>query len=572
MKTKLRLVQLFCCLTVATFSYAQAFERIYHADSVVNMCYTNNVNFGIDIQQSGDYYISLSQTSLNDTGTCMAAGNAGYTLMKLTATGDTVFSKLFIPGYFMQPHALFVTADSCIYVTGEEQDVLFGNTKIYIAKHSPVGDLVWRRTLNFHHIARGQALYVDSNAVYVGGITSQPSVYETPVVVKFDTAGQYAWHHIFSNCAFARVNAVLKMNNSFKIAGTMLHLPTSNNAYRLFTAEFDSAGVFLPELFYGDSASTYNYADAFINYSGRMILSAWEAPDSNLVLEIDSNDAVVNQFHVPGSTTGIRYMSNNIIQATDSNYVIAGVKQYYFNFSVLSESFYLQKINAAGAVLWEKEYSGSISECIALDSTHIMLTGSRADSASNMLGTSATLVIKTDSLGNSGVCVPMFSLGYYNSDITDSLSIAGIVVLINYSYGPGPFAWYINDTLYAPEFHSYVLPNDTGWMVIALIGCNDTITDSVYFYDPTAIHEYKSSGSIKVFPNPASDFISFECTANKNSENILSIYSIEGKLLLEKEFVNSVALSIGTWAPGMYSYIIRMADSPPQYGKFIKSN
>lgn len=69
----------------------------------------------------------------------------------------------------------------------------------------------------------------------------------------------------------------------------------------------------------------------------------------------------------------------------------------------------------------------------------------------------------------------------------------------------------------------------------------------------TAINKPKELNYfVNVFPNPAKDFINIE--SNNPSEQLVKIFSLSGKLLIEKTFTKNITLDISDFSAGTYIY------------------
>lgn len=92
--------------------------------------------------------------------------------------------------------------------------------------------------------------------------------------------------------------------------------------------------------------------------------------------------------------------------------------------------------------------------------------------------------------------------------------------------------------------------------------------DSCHYSTVIGIEEFENY-EIKVFPNPASDFLSIE-TPNSGVSINASIYSFQGTLLLRKEFVTSrTELDIRKLNSGIY-YLLIQAGRDKRMTRFIK--
>jgi len=95
-------------------------------------------------------------------------------------------------------------------------------------------------------------------------------------------------------------------------------------------------------------------------------------------------------------------------------------------------------------------------------------------------------------------------------------------------------------------------------------------------YEITAIEENLNTiKSVKVYPNPTSDFISINFTNISNSdkiENILIITDINGKILCENKVVNQVEeIDFSDFTDGVYFLTIKQKNQTVNNFKIIKN-
>ena len=105
--------------------------------------------------------------------------------------------------------------------------------------------------------------------------------------------------------------------------------------------------------------------------------------------------------------------------------------------------------------------------------------------------------------------------------------------------------------------------NKAGWMI-------DDIFIS-YVQLPASIPEVEDSESVHVYPNPFSDFTTFEFENREKENYTLLIYDCQGRILRTKENIISgeVRIDRGKLSSGLYFYQLYLKGTPQAFGKII---
>ncbi|CAN5539305.1 hypothetical protein BH11BAC1_BH11BAC1_11280 [soil metagenome] len=111
----------------------------------------------------------------------------------------------------------------------------------------------------------------------------------------------------------------------------------------------------------------------------------------------------------------------------------------------------------------------------------------------------------------------------------------------------------ISSMSYSPKFQA-LLDN----LPYLIPGCNFTGISELL---PT-------DSSISIFPNPFNDNVNILSRGNKLSK--IFIYDIAGRILLQKEFTNSITLNTSSLADGVYIYELRNINGTSTKGKVVK--
>jgi len=93
--------------------------------------------------------------------------------------------------------------------------------------------------------------------------------------------------------------------------------------------------------------------------------------------------------------------------------------------------------------------------------------------------------------------------------------------------------------------------------------------DDVTLTPMTSINNLDPQTNIQLFPNPAIDFINISAKSNIRAE-MISIYDVNGSLLIEQDLSKNPQLKISELKQAMYFYEVRDVNGLKLFGKFVK--
>lgn len=208
--------------------------------------------------------------------------------------------------------------------------------------------------------------------------------------------------------------ALQTMDKGYVICGDTEFPTTISN---VFLSKMDSAGNLLWSKMYGDT--DYSFISSIIQTtdSGFMLAGTYRGGPS---LDSDAYLIKTDQF---GNLLWAKTIGSSgdetaysVIQRIDGGFIFGGTASL---FGIITEAFYLVKLNNSGVVQWSKVYDGVYSEGITsmkqIGDGGIIILGfsSGIPTVSNV----ATIILKTDSVGNS-----IWSKYYSDEDVA-SLAI-----------------------------------------------------------------------------------------------------------------------------------------------------
>lgn len=149
-----------------------------------------------------------------------------------------------------------------------------------------------------------------------------------------------------------------------------------------------------------------------------------------------------------------------------------------------------------------------------------------------------------------------------------------------FSFGAGQTGGFLpDDTVIMPVNYNFSISNNTfniGDNVVVvwprgLIGSTavDSLTFHVYITNLNGIDETgKTNSDLKIFPNPANDFVSF--TSDKNRIEAIQIYDMSGRLVLQSE--SHLKIFTGNLTYGVYIAEVNFSDGIITRKKIIAGN
>ncbi len=148
----------------------------------------------------------------------------------------------------------------------------------------------------------------------------------------------------------------------------------------------------------------------------------------------------------------------------------------------------------------------------------------------------------------------------YSGSINFDFYIDSLNPGTNLSFGSGQTGNFLpGDTVTFPITYLFSINNNTfniGDNVIVvwprgLVGSSalDSLIFHVYITNPNGVEEKeKTNSDLKIFPNPAKDFVSF--TSEKNKIETIRIYDMSGRLMLQSK--EHLKIFTGNLAEGIY--------------------
>lgn len=293
----------------------------------------------------------------------------------------------------------------------------------------------------------------------------------------------------------------------------------------------------------------------------------------------------------------------SVIRTADNGYALSGIAHdsTFFNF-ILDSDIILIKTNNLGDTMWTRRYEeDGYSNAYTLNETNddgYIIAGFYENPAENMDYTRAK-VIRTDDSGDTLWTKKYNSLGQPSYIAPTEISSGYIMSSSRYVQGPGIFG---EDSLFM-QITKLTTEGDIEWMRefdgrLFNFGNNVTETsDGGFLITGTSIYSSLSPGNtilikldsmggfvlstgfpaqnrsanITVYPNPATDRLTFKFNENDGGIKRLIVFSSSGKRIkeLQSTFANEIDIQINDLANGIYFYEITSHDNERFSGKFM---
>jgi hypothetical protein len=479
------LYSIFLLLLLENSSLPQATYEKHYGDS--------GMEAGLQIINTfdGNYLITGFTTSI--PGGNILWSSAGY-LLKITPSGDTIWSKKFITGGSSWFNSLCNTSDSCYILCGFRNHFPDGRN-VWLIKVNASGDLIWEKTYagysdgsladSGEHIQ----LLSDGGFILTGGTTVADSLGKMDIfILKLDENGDSLWSRSFDG-------------------GNKLD-DTGRRIFELPNGEFFVA------------ANINTQMSGLTNISDIMFL------------HLDQNgDTICTRKYDLATTDCIL----NMKPTSDGNFIVSG------NVSLddisPSNNIWLLKVNTCGDTLWTKHWGWSGSYESSMDVTETnQHDGYLIAAYTQHLGQKAfdnIWFMRCDQLGDT-LWTKLFEPTIDNDDI--------------YSVIPAADGGYIACGGWG-HVSSLPLPDPPGIGDVYVLKFDENCAVGINEFS----HYPEYSENIFIYPNPAQDEITLIMQTKTNSENtIVEIYSFEGKFIRRIKYNFIKTLDVSDLSQGIY--------------------
>ena len=452
-----------------------------------------------------------------------------------------------------KPNAMVMDATGNIFIAGNVEE--YGTDRNFaLQKISSTGTTAWVRTINGTSVGSSdsaQAVAVDNlGNIYVAGYTHNKGSSSDYTIAKYDTNGNQLWvtSYDFNTETDRALSMVLDASNNIYLTGRS-DSDASNVISNddILTMKYNSNGVFLWATRYNGAGNLIDTGRVIrVAASGNVYVGGRTFNGTNydyIVLKYNTTGAQqwVNAYNGGGNDEGF-FME---IDATENVYITGNSD----NAGLTNTDIVTIKINSAGATQWIKRYDGTaggndLADAIKLDTAgNIVVAGTvDTDTQSTTINNDIAL-LKYDTNGN------LVWANTYNgtangddqafdiaTDTSNNIYLTGMVNgTANYDYATVKFTsaglmsnvLTYNGTNNGEDIPQCILFKDNFIYVTgSSFGINAQADFTTLKYDPVTlgidtIANY--SGIIKVYPNPAKNYITIDASQLPVDNKSLSV-------------------------------------------------
>lgn len=538
----------------------------------------------------------LKDTNLN---TMVATDPAGNLYVASNRSGIDVEGHL-RPGYGAQNACLVSFDCEGKYRWGKiiGNKTLVGNLKtdeaggVYISGRIFTGDSV---------------VHIDVDALIT---TTQKEV----IFIKYDTAGNYQWNFmpepdtgILASYQFTTCNMEVAANGAVSVLAMVLpgnfcsgkYIVTDTN-FSLHAFNISTAGKFLNatpiDILAGPAYLNSLRMARDFSRDQYYIYSRFFGSDSAYYgsERIDKYSMPFGKFNDKGKLLWLKHAEgdtrlsntiNNILYDNDGSIYVACnanpgsvLDGYTFTNSLGTNSSYsIIKYDASAVQKWvcnSSTLSNVSGFALALSNTKLGAAGGWLSSAIKWNGTEwCTSYKKTTPVGSGDI----FTTGAYFLTINKTTGkIETYDSLMGYRLLPNSLAGNSKDNFYLSGSYGNYARKDLTLPGVDTLICAGDVYDNIPFILRYGTANCATSGiitilqdkSLKVYPNPAQEFIVIE---NAEINSIVSVYNTLGQLLLKEQIVQAKqSINIGGLSTGMFVVEVLYPDNNRTYSKLIK--
>lgn len=463
-----------------------------------------------------------------------------------------------------QCNDLHPTSDSGFVVVGASGS--FSNNgvaDVYLLKYDTTYQLEWSKLIGNSGIDQGNKIIQTSDKGYaIAGFTnSAGSGGYDMYLIKTDSVGNLEWDRTFGGSDWDFADALVQTpDGGYLIAGSTQSF--GNGGKDIYIIKTDTNGVQMWDKIIGGSKRDLA-RDLLVMHDGNFLVVGETTADTT-----DSSDLYLAQLSPTGTVLWTETYGNSyddgahtVIQLQDSNLAIMG----YTNTTVSNKDAYLIKVDTFGQELWNRIYLNGSSTPMKDDVGYDIR---ERDDGWLLLGINTENTSGNKSDYFSFVATPG---GWWTSNSAQ--------------YGGQENEW-LRGVLFMPDGKTLMAGTTetygNGLADIFLVTVDtlqsysnfnlSTMLDS----NPLAITSIDdrpghSHGNLSLFPNPASDRISFQLEGfSGNSEYRFSLYDLQGKRV-RFEQLNSDQWEVlrGDLAAGMYLFQLESNEAVPVSGRVV---
>ncbi len=323
-------------------------------------------------------------------------GNQDALLVRLDASGNTVWQKRFGAGQADMFHSVAATPDGGFLAAGETRSFGAGNADVFLVKVDAVGTVVWSKTIgdaDHNEVARSVIPIASGGFIVSGHTVFSSDMAPSSVFLRLDQNGNTIWSQTYSTS----VGNVLLSNY---IDGNVVYASGGADGEAAFVRlDLATGNILSTKGYAGSGNEALSYAQP--TQDGNLLLAdhTWSAPTGTDV-EVWVQKINRNSGQVLWSKVYYRPNDNirgRIEKVNDGGFLLVPYNQE----NTAQADALLAKIDANGTLLWAYNYGGTASDRLmkavqTADGGFIAIGDTRSNSAN---GNSDILLVKTDANG-----------------------------------------------------------------------------------------------------------------------------------------------------------------------------
>ena len=338
----------FLLLFITSSLIAQtSFEKIINTNGT-------DAGYTTKVLADGNFLVGFSTTSVG-------AGSSDIGLMKITPTGQTIWTKLYGGNEDDYPSMLLETPTGDILILGMTHSFGAGDRDIYLLKTNANGELLWSKTYGNAALDRGFVIIptLDGGYAIAGSSQFDYSVNYNGYVLKIDSVGNMEWNQsigggLHDTCMDIRQNP----DGSFMLAISFSSYGAGS--YDVGVCKLDSEGNMLWSTIAGGGDSDNILTLQPIGNNNYLITGhtrGWGSGNWDIfIMRINATGGIVWAKTYGGQDDDY---SEIITPTQDGNFVIQGWTKTYGSGEA---DFYLMKITADGDIIWANTYGGTAND------------------------------------------------------------------------------------------------------------------------------------------------------------------------------------------------------------------
>ena len=341
-------------------------------------------------------------------------GNQDALLIRIDATGNTIWQKRFGAASADAFHCVVSTTDGGFLAAGETRSFGAGYADIFLVKVNAAGSVVWSRTIGDaanDDVARSLTLAADGGFIVSGQTVLGATASSSSVFIRLDQSGNTIWSRTYIT-SFG--NQLL----SNYVDGNVIYASGGADSEAAFVRiDFATGNILSTRAYAGSSAESLSYAQP--TQDGNLIIAdqTSAAPTGS---DVELWVQKINRSTGQVIWSKVYYRANDNIRGRIERVNDGGFLLVPYNNSNTAQSeALLAKIDGNGALLWSYNYGGAASDRLVkavqtADGGFIAVGDTRSNNGN---GNSDILLVKTNADGKiAGSC--MKNAGIQSSGFT----------------------------------------------------------------------------------------------------------------------------------------------------------